>query len=407
MPSVIPQEVRRWLTKWRARRHVAGRCFEASKEGIKLFPTLRAVVGATARRPSAGPADFVGAVHCWLVTPEGVIVDPTAHQYQVPRGELDYWPFRDQSADPWDPLTNKTPYLPGRRSCGPGAREAWLVELEEWIRKFTFWPSNEQPSLHAQEAAMAERAQTADSAPPPAPPPSSVLTAMLAIDKALLEERAPKNYGRRRIPNRGTVNGILNRLLTEFIELGAHFDLGDLETIDRACGASTTGGSFSALDTSRYAQALAAGNSSAANAWEAAHRCKPWGWSGKHLQAEIKDGPEDPERPWRAVERVPASLNRIGPYSAILIDGTWWRVYSFSPTELRLASYPGDDGVSEDATAQRKGVKRMTLTRESFADIAKREGALVKQAAVDRLTLKVPVQGRLRDWYEAVKRESP
>ena len=174
--------------------------------------------------------------------------------------------------------------------------------------------------------------------------------------------------------------------------------MGDLETVDKACGAYATNGSFSALDDRRYAQALAAGNGSAAASWQAAHKMKPWGWSGQHMQLEIKGGAEDAERPWRATERRPASLQRVGPRSALLIDGVWWRVYSFTPTELRLAAYPGDDGVSREATAERKGVKRMTLTRESFAEVAKREQARLKQAALDRRTLKVPVVGRERQW---------
>lgn len=398
-PGQIPAEVRKWLTKWRGRKHVHGRCFEACAEGVKLFPALYAVVGATSRRPSASAADFVGAVHCWLVTEDGVVVDPTAHQYDVPKGELEYWPYRMQPSNPADPHLNTTAHPPVQQGWGAAAREAWLAKLDPWCRIVTFWPSTQQPERPPKEQAMS----TVPPAPEPAPPPSSVLAAMLAINEALIQERTPGGYGRRRVPNAGTVNGILGRMLTEFIELGAHFDLGDLEAIERACGASSTQGSFSALDTNRYAQALAAGNSSAANAWEAAHRCKPWGWSGRHLQAEIKDSPEDPERPWRATERRPASLNRIGPCSAIFLDGVWWRVYSFSPTELRLAAYPGDDGISSEATSERKGVKRITLTRDGFAEVAKREGALVKQAAVDRLTLKVPVEGHLYSYWNGKK----
>lgn len=395
MPSAerLPKEIRKWLTKWRGRKRIRGRCFEASAEGLRLFPALYAVIGATSRRPSAGPADFIGAVHCWLVTEDGVVVDPTAHQYNVPRGELDYWPYRVQPADPTNSAANTTAWPPVQQGWGAAARETWLSALEQWCRSATFWPSTEQPPRRPKEQTM-----PATPASQPAPTSSAVLTAMLSINKALVEERAPGGYRRRRIPNGGTVNRILDRMLTEFVELGAHFDLGDLEAIDRTCGTAASNGSFTTLDTRRYAQALAAGNSSAANAWEAGHRCKPWGWSGRHLQAEIKDGPEDPDRPWRATERRPASLNRIGPCSAIFLDGMWWRVYSFSPTELRLAAYPGDDGISNDPTAERKGVKRMTLTREGFAEVAKREGALVKQAAVDRLTLQVPVEGRLHGW---------
>jgi len=55
-------------------------CLEATEKMVSVFPELKRVRGLAAVKE---PHDFppTRTPHWWCVTPEGSIVDPTAHQY--------------------------------------------------------------------------------------------------------------------------------------------------------------------------------------------------------------------------------------------------------------------------------------------------------------------------------------
>ena len=60
----------------------------------------------------------------------------------------------------------------------------------------------------------------------------------------------------------------------------------------------------------------------------------------------------------------------------ILLDGEWWRVYQIGADEMRLSQTPGDNGITLPDT--RKGIRRVTHTRETWAALVKAERAKVK-----------------------------
>lgn len=124
--------LRAWLGRWRRRCHVAGRCFEASQEGLALFPHLRPVLGATSYSPSSTVLRFVGGLHCWLVDEAGAVVDPTAHQYGPPEAGITYWPFLVQPADPWALRLDARYYCNGSLPDQPAAVAAWLERECGW-----------------------------------------------------------------------------------------------------------------------------------------------------------------------------------------------------------------------------------------------------------------------------------
>ena len=137
--STLPVAMRAWLRKWRRRKTVAGRCFEASLEGMTLFPQLRPVVGATAASPSRAITDFQGVVHCWLMTPKNTVVDPTAHQYRMGETGLEHWPFLVQPVSVEKLFSNKLwilmylelGYPPDPRQNADGVR-TWLHNAVGW-----------------------------------------------------------------------------------------------------------------------------------------------------------------------------------------------------------------------------------------------------------------------------------
>lgn len=137
--------LRAWLRRWRYRRYVMGRCFEASREGVALFPELRPIIGATARKPSARVTDFLGGLHCWLVQPDGTIVDATAHQYGPPAEGLQYWPFLEQPADPLEALPRRY-YCDGYLPAHPNIVAAWLLRECGWSPSD---PPGDQPTTQA------------------------------------------------------------------------------------------------------------------------------------------------------------------------------------------------------------------------------------------------------------------
>jgi hypothetical protein len=152
--SALPTPLRAWLRKWHRRRAVHGRCFAASFEGLKLFQELRPVVGVTAYQPSRDIGDFQGAVHCWLVTPEGGVLDPTRHQYMRFASGLDYWPFLAQPSSPDDLEANRLRLLqhlgigyPPDPWTDPDGVRTWLTRAVGWTRPIPV------PPVQAQEHA--------------------------------------------------------------------------------------------------------------------------------------------------------------------------------------------------------------------------------------------------------------
>ena len=239
-----------------------------------------------------------------------------------------------------------------------------------------------------------ERVQTRgsrDTPPPYEEALSSPVRTMLALHDALLGEKTPRGFGR--APNRGAVNTMLHYLLRDLVVYGARFQLEDFQIINRRCGAYATNGTFEPLGLDLYATALGAGNGSAADAWEAATGWEAWGWSGEHLTSVIGDARE---RRWYETSRAPSPLRRVGPASAIKIAGEWWRVYEIGGSLIKIAQYPGDDGINSKHTSQRKGIRRQRLDRAAWEKIAQAEGALHRESVRARLTLQADVPACVR-----------
>lgn len=201
---------------------------------------------------------------------------------------------------------------------------------------------------------------------------SPALVAMQAIDKALsLDKRWPYSS---KPPRAGLVNRLLSRVLCDLVTHGAHFDEGDIAEIRKTCGWRSSTGTF---HTDIHGAALAVGNASAADSWERADGWPaPWAWSGEQIAAIAH---RDGHGAIKGYERGRPSLKRLGATSAILLDGEWWRVYQIGAAELRLSQTPGDDGVTLPET--RKGIRRVTHTRETWAIVVKAERAKAKDAA--------------------------
>jgi len=200
---------------------------------------------------------------------------------------------------------------------------------------------------------------------------SPALTAVQALHQALITDKKPKSPWAK-VPHRGPANHALHDLLRTLVTHDAHFDVGDIALIDRTCGAyNGSGGKF---DTDIHAAALSVGNASAADSWERANGWRaPWAWSGEQIATIAhRDGHGAITR----YERGKPPLKRLGATSAILLNGEWWRVYQIGADELRLSQTPGDDGVTLPET--RKGIRRITHTRETWAEIVKTERARLK-----------------------------
>ena len=202
---------------------------------------------------------------------------------------------------------------------------------------------------------------------------SPALIAMQALHRALITDKKPKGAWSR-VPHRGPANDALTDLLRNLIQQGAHFDAGDIVLIDRTCGAYSTTGKF---DTNIYGTALSVGNTSAADSWERANGWPaPWAWPGEQIALIVT---RDGHGRVKGYERGKPPLKRLGASSAILLDGEWWRVYQIGAEELRLSQTPGDDGFTLPDT--RKGIRRVTHTRETWAVVVKAERAKAKDAA--------------------------
>lgn len=220
---------------------------------------------------------------------------------------------------------------------------------------------------------------------------SAPVRTMLGLHDALLTEKTPS--GLRRAPNRGAVNTTLQHTLRDLVLYGARFQLEDFQIINSRCGAHATNGTFEPLGLDLYATALRAGNGSAADAWEAAAGWDAWGWGGEHLTTVIG---ERRDLRWHGTGRAPSALRRVGPASAIKIAGEWWRVYEIGDAMIKIAQYPGDDGLDSKHTDQRKGIRRQRLDRAAWEKIAKAEGALHRESVRARLTLQADVPVRVR-----------
>lgn len=202
---------------------------------------------------------------------------------------------------------------------------------------------------------------------------SPALIAMQALHRALITDKKPKGVWSR-VPHRGPANDALTDLLRNLIQQGAHFDMDDIALIARTCGAYSTTGKF---DTNIYGTALSVGNASAADSWERANGWSgPWAWSGEQIASIVT---RDGHGRVKGYERGTPPLKRLGSTSAILLDGEWWRVYQIGAEELRLSQTPGDEGLVLPDT--RKGIRRVTHTRETWAVVVKAERAKAKDAA--------------------------
>ena len=198
--------------------------------------------------------------------------------------------------------------------------------------------------------------------------PSAALIAMQALHKAIIFDKKPGSpWSKTRVPRRGPANHALTRLLHDLITHGAHFDVSDITEIDKTCGAYSNNGTFDIEGI--HGTALAVGNASAANSWESAKGWPTsWAWPGEQTAiVACRDGHGGIKR----YERGPAVLKRLGSTSAILLDGKWWRVYQIGADELRLKQIPGDDGLTLPET--RKGIRRITHTRATWADVLRTE----------------------------------
>ena len=194
--------------------------------------------------------------------------------------------------------------------------------------------------------------------------PSAALIAMQALHKALIADKEPSSpWAKTRVPHRGPANDALTSLLRNLIQQGARFDLDDIAEIDRTCGAYSNTGKFDIEGV--YYIALAAGNGSAADAWERAKRWPgPWAWPGEQFANVVR---RDGYGRVKCYGRDKPPLKRLGSTSAILLDGEWWRVYQIGAEELRLSQTPGDDGLTLPET--RKGIRRVTHTRETWREL--------------------------------------
>lgn len=197
---------------------------------------------------------------------------------------------------------------------------------------------------------------------------------LMSLHAAILAEKTPRGHGR--APLRGDANIALSNLLRVLIDHGAHFALGDFVLIDRL-GARATNGSFQPLATDVYARALSAGNGSAADSWEHAAKVPAWPWPGtqlvpRHQHLHVYGAY------LRPTEIIPAPLRRVHPRGRLCIGGVWWRVYQLNADQLKIAAYPGDDGLLQ--TLPTKGVKRVTYTRATWAALVEAERAAQKAA---------------------------
>lgn len=147
-----PLTLAAWLARWR-RRRVSGRCFEATREGLQLFPAMSFRVGCVAIARTDAPTtilDFRGLVHCWMVSPDGTVVDPTAHQYGagLRAKDLEYWPFRRQIQDiaaiarfAPEVLRQHGLEYPPRDFASP---EKDAAVLAPWMTLATGWPTHDE-----------------------------------------------------------------------------------------------------------------------------------------------------------------------------------------------------------------------------------------------------------------------
>ena len=201
---------------------------------------------------------------------------------------------------------------------------------------------------------------------------SAALTAMQAINQALILDKRPSNRFAS-VPHAGLANRLLGSVLIDLVEHGAHFDVGDIAEIRRTCGWHSCTGSFS---TDIHGAALAVGNASAADSWERAQGWSaPWAWSGEQIaNVAHRDG----HGAIKGYERGKPPLKRLGATSAILLNGEWWRVYQIGAEELRLSQTPGDDGVTRPDT--RKGIRRLTFTCKEWSALVADLRAAAKEA---------------------------
>ena len=201
---------------------------------------------------------------------------------------------------------------------------------------------------------------------------SAALTAMQAINQALITDKRPRNVFAS-VPHAGLANRLLSSVLCDLIEHGAHFDVGDISTIRRTCGWRSCTGTF---HTDIHVTALAVGNASAADSWESAEGWPgPWAWSGEQTTL-IAD--RDGHGAIVGYKRGAARLKRLGVTSAIHLNGEWWRVYQIGAAELRISQTPGDDGLTRPET--RKGIRRAWHTRETWAALVAGLRAAAKEA---------------------------
>ncbi len=205
---------------------------------------------------------------------------------------------------------------------------------------------------------------------------SPALIAMRALHKALITDKKPSGPWAK-APHRGPANHALSHLLRTLVTHGAHFDVDDIALIDRTCGAyNGSGGTF---DTNIHSAALAVGNASAADSWERAQGWPgSWVWPGEQTALIAR---RDGHGAIQGHHRSKPPLKRLGATSAILLDGEWWRAYQIGADELRLSQTPGDDGLTLPET--RKGIRRVTHTRETWAVVVKAERARLKDAKVN------------------------
>lgn len=204
---------------------------------------------------------------------------------------------------------------------------------------------------------------------------SPALVAMQALHKAIIFDKKPGSpWSKTRVPRRGPANHALGRLLHDLVTHDAHFDLGDMAEIDKTCGAYSNNGTFDIEGI--HGTALAVGNASAADSWEHAKGWPAsWAWPGKQIAVVVT---RDGHGGIKKYERGPALLKRLGSTSAILLDGEWWRVYQIGADELRLSQTPGDEGLVLPET--RKGIRRVTHTRETWAIVVKAQRKAAKEA---------------------------
>lgn len=205
---------------------------------------------------------------------------------------------------------------------------------------------------------------------------TAALSALMSLHTAILTEKRPA--GRGRAPLRGEANRALTYVLCRLIEHGARFDVGDFAEIKRL-GAYSTNGSFEPLSIDVYARALSAGNGSAADAWEHAANVRGWPWPGTQLVPACERLHAD-DAYLRPNEIVMSPLRRVHPRGRLCINTVWWRVYKMNADELRLAAYPGDNGSLQ--VLPTKGVRRITYTRETWAQIVDAERAAQKSGGV-------------------------